>query len=303
MKLLVRSLTLGICWLLAASLYAGEGQVKLEKKGDKVEVTIDGQPFTTYHTSDEFPKPFFHPVRSAGGTIITRELENPKDHPHHKGIWCAIDEVNGIKFWAEKGTIRNAKVEVVEAQGNPARLVAVNHWLGEDGKPILEETTKVAIYGNRLLAFDITFKAVADEVVFEDTKEGLFGIRVANTMRESEGGRVFNQDGVEGTKENWGKHHNWIDYIGEVNDQTHGAALFDHPENPRRSRYHVRNYGLFTLSPFGESAYTNGKNEAQPLHLKAGETFRLRYALYIHPGDTKAAKVGQVYDQWVKSAK
>lgn len=303
MKRLARSVALGICWLVAASLQAGEGQVKLQEKDGNIEVTIGGQHFTTYQTSQEFAKPFFHPVRSAGGTAVTRELENPKDHPHHKGVWIAIDEVNGIKFWAEKGTIRNAKVEVVEAQGNPARLVAVNHWLGEDGKPILEETTKVAIYGNRLLAFDITFKAVADEVVFEDTKEGLFGIRVANTMRESEGGRVFNQDGVQGTKDTWGKQHNWIDYVGEVNDQTHGVALFDHPENPRRSRYHVRNYGLFTLSPFGEKAYTNGENEAQPLHLKAGEEFRLRYALYIHPGDTKAAKVGEVYEQWVKAAK
>lgn len=142
MKLFVRPAILGLCWLVAASVYADQGQVKLQKEGDQVEVTIDGQPFTTYHTSDQYAKPFFHPVRSAGGTIITRELENPKDHPHHKGIWCAIDEVNGIKFWAEKGIIRNVKTEIVEAQGNPARLLIVNHWLGEDGKPILEETER-----------------------------------------------------------------------------------------------------------------------------------------------------------------
>ncbi len=302
MKLFVRPLVCVLCCLAAATAWAAEGQVKLEQKGDRVAVTIGGEPFTVYHTSTEFMKPFFHPVQSAGGAVVTRGLENPKDHPHHKGIWCAIDEVNGIKFWAEKGTIRNAKVEVVEATGNPARMRVVNHWLGEDGKPILEESVNIAIYANRLISYDLTFKAAAGEVVFEDTKEGMFGIRVADSIRESEGGQVVNNEGVKGTKDTWGQHAAWIDYYGPVGDQVHGAALFDHPENPRKSRYHVRNYGLFTLSPFGEKSYTNGKSESQPLHLKAGETFRLRYALYIHPGDTDQAKVGEVYQQWVKKS-
>ncbi len=301
MKLLVRPLAFGLGCLLAATSWAADGTVKLEQKGDQVQVTIDGAPFTTYHTGEQYVKPFFHPVLSEGGAVVTRELENPKDHPHHKGIWCSIDEVNGIKFWAEQGTIRNAKVELVEPTGNPARMRVVNNWLGADGKPILEETVNIAIHANRLLSYDMTFKAAeAGEVVFEDTKEGMFGIRVANSIRESEGGEVINDQGTKGTKENWGQHSAWIDYTGPVDEKIHGAALFDHPENPRKSRYHVRNYGLFTISPFGEKSYTSGKSEAQPLHLKPGETFRLRYAIYIHPGDTEQAKVGEVYKNWVK---
>ena len=34
------------------------------------------------------------------------------DHPHHKGIWLSVDEINGIKFWNENGIIENKSIEV-----------------------------------------------------------------------------------------------------------------------------------------------------------------------------------------------
>lgn len=291
------------CVALAALARGGEAAVKIEQDGDEYNVTIDGQPFTTYHTSDKYQKPFFLPLRSQEGVIVTRPLEKPEDHPHHKGAWLSIDEVNGIKFWAEQGKIKNAKVEILE-QGDPAVLKVTNHWLDKDGEPLLEEVSTISIHSNRLLAYDITFKPAGEAAVtFEDTKEGLFGIRLADSIRESAGdGHVLTAEGVRGSEAAWGKPARWIDYHGPVDGKQHGAAIFDHPENFRPSRYHVRNYGLFTISPFGEKAYTNGEQSAKPHTLKPGESLRLRYGLYIHPGDTEAAKVSDVYEQWVKGS-
>ncbi len=291
-----------IMLMLAGTVSAGEKKtVKLEKKADTVTVSVGGEDFAIYNFGKKLPKPFFSPVRGPGGAIVTRSITDPEDHPHHKGIWVAVDEVNGVKFWAEKGKIQNASVKVAVAEGNPAKLQVVNHWLGEDGKPIVTETTTISIFANRLMSYDINFSSGKNTATFEDTKEGLFGIRLTNSLREKVGGVVVNADGKKGTKECWGRHSNWIDYYGPIDGKTYGAALFDHPENFRRSRYHVRNYGLFTISPFGEKAYTGGKSDAAPLVLKPEQSARLRYGIYIHAGDTKTADVAGTYSQFLKS--
>lgn len=285
---------------LSTATLANGASVQITQKGSKVNVSIDGKPFATYNTGKSLPKPFFSPVRAADGTIITRTLVDPEDHPHHKGIWLAVDEVNTVDFWAEKGKIRNAGVKVVKASGNPAVMKVSNQWLGADGKPIVTENTVISIYANRLMTYDITFTAGAKPVVFEDTKEGLFGIRLPNGMREREQGSVENNRGIKGTKDNWGKPTPWIDYYGPLKKKVYGVTLMDSPQNYKKSRYHVRNYGLFTINPFGDHAYTNKKLPADPKHLKAGGKLNLKYGIYIHSGNTQQGKVAAAYQQFLK---
>lgn len=303
---------------LNSALSAADPVVQLKKQDHVIGVTIDGQEFTSYHTDPKWQKPFFSPVRTTDGTIITRSLESPesKDHPHHKGIWLAIDEVNDSKHWAEKSKISNVGVELTKPSGNPAELRVINHWLGENGQPAVIETTTIQIFANRLLTYDIHFTAGSELVTWGDTKEGLFGIRVADSVREKQpapekdkpdatpkpGGQVVNSDGLKTTAECWGKMSDWVDYSGLVEGKTHGVAIFDHPLNFRRSRYHVRDYGLFTISPFGQKAYTNGAQPADELLQPAGSTIRLRYAIYIHPGDVEQGKVADTFIHYVKTA-
>ncbi len=175
---------------------AQSGTVELKKQDNTVEIKIDGKEFTVLRLDKSQPKPYFYPVRAADGAVVCRQLENPVDHPHHKGIWCSIDEVNGIKFWAEKGKIENHSVELVAASGNPAKIKLVNHWLGDDGKPVIIETAVVGIFANRLIAYDGQFTAGEKPVTFHDTKEGMFGIRVADSMRELVGGQITNAEGL-----------------------------------------------------------------------------------------------------------
>jgi hypothetical protein len=301
----VRILSTSVLVLLFSSIaIAGDPTVELKKNNDTVDIQIGGEQFAVFNFSANLPKPFMYPVRGPGGTILTREIEKEgDDHPHHKGVWVAVDEVNEIRFWAEKGKIKNVTVKPLTAKGNPAKLLVVNEWLGDDGKPVVTEKTIIGIYANRLMTYDITFIAGAKSATFRDTKEGLFGFRMVDSMRENEGGHVVNAEGLKDTKNTWGKRSAWIDYYGKVDGKTFGVTLFDHPKNFRPSRYHVRNYGLFSINPFGEKAYTRGASEAAPEEVKPKSTLNLRYGLYIHAGDTKSAGVADVYQQFVKSGK
>lgn len=272
---------------------------------DQVEIRINDQPFATWNYAADLPKPFLMPVRTAGGTIINRALNDASDpdHPHHKGLWVSIDEVNGHKFWNEDARIANRSVQITRSGESMGQLVVKNEWLHpETQAPQVTETTTISIYPNRLLVYDIVFTAEHGDVVFEDTKEGLLGFRVAPSMKERNGGRITASDGSTGESDCWGRAFPWIDYTGDVDGATVGIALMDHPDNPRPSRYHVRGYGLFAINPFGQQAYTRGKLDADPVHLADGESFRLRYGVYVHDGSTDDADVAGVWTQFRDTA-
>ena len=184
-------------WLNARA----EDSVTIEQGTEGIVVKIAGEEFTVFHHGPSLPKPYFWPVRGPGGAILTRPIDpNEKEHPHHRGIWLSVDEVNDIKFWAERGRITTREVKF--SSGNPGTFQLINDWIGIDGTPALIETTKISIYPNRLITYDFTVAPPAGRLArFDDTKEGFFGIRIAQSMREKEGGTVVNSEGKKTTLE------------------------------------------------------------------------------------------------------
>lgn len=79
-------------------------------------------------------------------------------------------------------------------------------------------------------------------------------------------------------------------------------TIFDHPKNFRPSRYHVRNYGLFSVSPFGEAAYTNNAEKPVDDVFPKGSELRMRYGIFFHTGDAASAKLSDVNAQFLKTA-
>lgn len=284
---------------------AEKGVVRLERNDGAIEITINGEEFATFH-SEGYDKPFIEDLRAPGGIVVTRSLEKEAvtDHPHHKGLWASVDEVNENRHWMEAQPIRTKNVEILKAEGDPASFKMTNIWLGENEKPVLREETTVSISADRVVSYDMQLSPAGDEsVTFGDTKEGFFALRLRDELREKGGnGKITTANRATGESEAWGKPSPWVDYSGTVGDKPVGVAIFDHPSNFRPSRYHVRAYGLFAVNPFGESAYTNGKNDARPFSLKKGDTLRLRYAAYVHAGDADAADVAGRYAKFAGSA-
>src|SRR5438874_886245 len=81
----------------------------------RVDVLVDGRPFTAYIYPTTVKKPVLYPLRAASGTVITRgwPLE-PRpgervDHPHHVGLWLTYSDVNGLDFWNNSDAIPAAR--------------------------------------------------------------------------------------------------------------------------------------------------------------------------------------------------
>lgn len=275
--------------------------------GTRIDITIDGQPFTTLHLAPEQKKPYFWPILAADGAVLTRPIvPGEKEHPHHKGLWISIDEVNHSRHWMEREAIINREATILQKAGDEVRIQLENEWLNAEGVAQLQETTLWTIGKDRLIKADIHLKPIAPSVTFADTKEGFFGLRIAQSMRELQGGKILTSNGAKTTKEGWGKPAAWIDYTGPVDGKLYGVTIFDDAANFRPSRYHVRDYGLFTVSPFGEGSYQNDATKAAPVTLEpAGPhpDLKLRYGLWIHEGAKTAPEIQAQFESFGQQGK
>ena len=170
----------------------------------RVDVSIDGHPFTSYIYPATLQKPVLYPIRSAGGKFVTRGFPlDPRpgertDHPHHVGHWFNHGDVNGFDFWGHSdatpakdlpkaGTIVHKSI--VKASSGPDRgeLVVTADWNVPDGSTLIHERTVFVFsgaQGRRAIDRVTTWTAAEKPVTFGDTKEGAFGIRVARALEQ-----------------------------------------------------------------------------------------------------------------------
>src|SRR5262245_56853520 len=107
------ALVVGLFLVTLAMRPASQG-VTFQKGEDRIDVLVDGKPFTTYYYAASQPRPFFHPLRSADGRVITRGYpmianapgeEKDHDHPHHRSCWFTHGDVDGVDYWGEAGKV------------------------------------------------------------------------------------------------------------------------------------------------------------------------------------------------------
>ncbi|WP_321473822.1 PmoA family protein [uncultured Paludibaculum sp.] len=293
-------------------------QVKFSQTPGKLEITIDGKPFSTFYAGGDAPKPYLAPLRTADGLIVTRRYPmesvagETKDHPHHRGLWFTHGDINGIDFWANEpgakgrhGTIKLDKIESVKGGKSQGSVRATFTWIGDTGTPLLREDRTMIFHGGpttRMIDFDVTFTAL-EKATFGDTKEGFFAIRLRDELSEKRGnGKMTSSDGKTGMAEIWGKQFPWVDDSGTVEGKKVGVAIFDAPSNFRHPTYwHARDYGLFATNAFGLHDFYNDKMKNGSHTLEKGQTLRFRYRVVIHQGDTAEANLGALYSSWTKS--
>jgi hypothetical protein len=288
---------------------------------DRVSVEIDGKPFSDLFLSGaEVTKPYLHPLRAANGKIVTRvwpmqEKEGEaKDHVHHRGLWFTHGDVNGFDFWAndpsqksdKKGKVVLDKMIGTKSGKKSGSISAQFAWQDPAGKVLLREARTMVFQSDpKLRVVDIEARLTGVEKCrFGDTKEGFFALRLTAPLDGRHSGKMVSAEGGVGEKQVWGKRSPWVDYVGQLEGETLGVAIFDHPGNPKHPTYwHSRDYGLFAANIFGEHDFHNDKSRDGGMTLEPGQTWRFVYRVVIHPGDTQSAGIAGMYDQWAARAK
>jgi hypothetical protein len=309
------------------------GQVDVQQAPEQIAVQIDGKPFTVFYIGGkDLNRPYLHPLRSASGKIVNRSFPSGQlpgettDHPHHAGLFYGHGDVNGYNYWA----IQNVPTAPSKADATMGRIVLKNvasvksgkesgtvdvvlTWLKPDGKPLLTETRRMTFYAHpelRIIDFDFDFTAI-DKVVFRDTKEGTFAMRMATALEEPAAkakpdgamrtGKLLNAQGVEGEANVWGKRSEWVDYSGVLDGEKVGVVMMDHPGNPRHPTYwHSRGYGLHSINPFGLHDFLNDPKQDGSLTVEPGNHVRFRYRVVVHPG-VSPAKIAELYKQYAQA--
>src|SRR6202453_4352155 len=150
------------CFLAAFTLQAmaAQGvQVVPDEAHQRVDITIDGKPFTSYVWPSSLKKPVLYPLITADGIDVVRGFPlAPRpgervDHPHHAGIWFNYGNVNGFDFWnksnaikpedrAKMGTVHQQKIVSTESGRDSGELVVDSVWTTGAGQNILQQTTR-----------------------------------------------------------------------------------------------------------------------------------------------------------------
>jgi len=178
----------------------------------RVDVLVDGRPFTSYIWPATLKKPVLYPLRAASGTVVTRgwPLE-PRpgervDHPHHVGLWLNYESVNGLDFWnnstaippenaAKMGTVVHRAVRAVESGSGTGALEVTADWVDSEGRRLLREDTRFVFRagadpstgsGQAFRSVDriTTLTALDQPVAFLDVKDGMLGLRVRRELEQ-----------------------------------------------------------------------------------------------------------------------
>jgi len=311
---------------------------------DRVDIKIDGKLFTSYLYPSSIKKPVLWPIFSTSGLELTRGFPlAPKqgervDHPHHVGLWFNHGDVNGYDFWNNSndigkehpgpfGTIVHKTIDNYSGSKDKGDLEVTSEWKINENKILLTEKTHFVFekVGDQRFITRITrLKAGADTVKFNESKEGMLGLRVARFLEhpsdkpeiytDAKGnptsvpimnnigvsGKFLNSEGIIGDLV-WGKRAKWLSLSGSSEHKNASIVIFDHPSNFNYpTHWHARPYGLFAANPIGSTVFTDGQ-EFHPKILPPHFEIVFKHRILIISGKMPSSlELELMYKDWTK---
>jgi Methane oxygenase PmoA len=262
----------------------------------------------------ESPRPYFHPVRTLRGDLVT--LYRPHDHVWHKGVALSLPNFGAENFWGgptfrngeyvqvhNDGAMRHDGFDLAIAKDGVARLDERLTWVAESGQTPVTERRRIAAAaapddaGAWVLAFETTLVNVsgADIVIGSPTTEGRpnagYGGLFWRGPRSFTGGTVVTRGGTGGD-ELMGTRGPWLAFAGRHDGHGRASTLVfrDSPANfSYPSQWFVRAtpYACVCPAPFFDKEHT----------FAAGAALTLRYDIAIADGDLDPAACARLAER------
>lgn len=278
--------------------FAQKQEISAVKVGNRIDVVIGKQFFTSYHFNPDEKYPFFFPVNGpvSGGSVTS--MRNG-EYPHHSSLFFGCDKVNGGNYWQEgleRGQIRSIGARIVEAKGERVVIEDECIWKRPDAQAPITDRRKITISspskGVYQLDFDIEMEMLMDVTILK-TNHSLFSARIDPDLTVKQGGVMVNSEGASGEKATFGVSSPWIDCYGERKTGIEGIVIMQHPSNKwYPSPWFTRDYGFISPTPM----YWPADDKATIL--KKGETIKLKYRVFVHAGDTQTAGIKTLFEQY-----
>lgn len=223
--MLMHKLLLPVVFLGLTVMATADAQAQAVKKGvavtedaghHRVDIAIDGKPFTSYLWDTSQRKPVLYPLIAPDGTTVTRGYPfdtrpgERVDHPHHAGLWFNYGNVNGFDYWNNSdaikpedrpkyGSIQHDHIISTLSGHDEGSLVVESTWTTAAGQDTLKQITRYIFARKgeqRSITIIVNLRAL-ETAVFHDDKEGLLGIRVAHFLESAteKGGMFMDANG------------------------------------------------------------------------------------------------------------
>lgn len=235
---------------------------------DKIDLYYGEVPLFTYvYVSRESPiesaRPYFHPVRTLAGDVVTNF--RPNDHRWHHGISMTVPALSGDNFWGGKSFVRgqgyvqldnngqqkHAGWDFIRHTDQQAELQQRIDWVSYAGETWIEETRRIAVTEINpdaqywILDVGLSLHNVRGQPLefgspaTEGRPDGVgYGGWFWRGARDLTGGLIMMADGAETRKsdmEVMGHTGPWMAFAGTHDgvDRSSTMLFIDQPGNPR----------------------------------------------------------------------
>jgi hypothetical protein len=242
-------------------------------------------------------KPFFHPVCSPDGTILT--AESPPDHLWHLGQWFCWKYINKLNYWEFTGDpllavsegrtdLKSTQIRTRKNGGAQIKMELEYHPWEKPAEVVMKETRSIVVSapgkdGSYQIDYDLVFTPVTDVILdrtpVQTNSSGItWGGYAGLSMRFDQ--KLADPKYFSATRDSVinGEGNSWVAAnLTTTGGKTVQMVIIDHPLNPRYpSAWYTINrpkdrFWFFSPALLYHSA----------LELKAGEQMRLRYRVLM----------------------